>query len=625
MADTKPFDLRRDFLRVLLHPALSLLLVPAVTLGFARLARSMQDGVYLESIRNNIDVATDIPAEEKPRLKAFYEANPPSGVCTNDDAELARYREGVCSTGSEMWQFVHVETAAWIALLLGVAGLAGALALGFIASRKPTLQYVAFVTGWRSLSFVAAVQAIVQGTFLTWLSFWVTALFFNIYVPKLIFIIGALAVFGIWTAVRGIFRNVSAVSGVEGEVLAASDAPGLVDRVKELAGRVGTEPPANIVGGIDDNFFVTESPLVAGETQLSGRTLFVSLPLLRVLEATEADAVLAHELAHFRGGDTAASARLGPALVRYDGYAHELSQGLTTLPAFYVMVMFRTVFELALSEERRRREFTADRVAAEHTSAEDLGKALLKTTAYSSHRAATENELFAQQQRHEAALGIRERVHTGLGAHVATAQFKQVVQASSVPHPFDSHPPLDTRLSALGTALTPDDCGRILEAPPARTWVDGVEAAEAIETRLWTAYERRFTDAHELSLTYRYLPSTDEERALVEKHFPEQTFTQKAGTTLRLTYEALELPGAAQPLLLAEIIEAKIDDGNFSTTLVLTHSIDSRSGKGPTKVDLRALGGEQEAFKARFGAYWHRARVAHQAAQGAAQGAVAAT
>jgi hypothetical protein len=60
-----------------------------------------------------------------------------------------------------------------------------------------------------------------------------------------------------------------------------------------------------------------------------------------------------------------------------------------------------------------------------------------------------------------------------------------------------------------------EDAPRIFGARPAKTWADEVLTGAAIELRLWTAYEARFKRNHELSLAYRYLPATDEERALV--------------------------------------------------------------------------------------------------------------
>ncbi len=55
---------------------------------------------------------------------------------------------------------------------------------------------------------------------------------------------------------------------------------------------------------------------------------------------------------------------------------------------------------------------------------------------------------------------------------------------------------------------------------PAATWAQQILTADAIEQRLWGAYEQAFAADHERSLAYRYEPANDEERALVLPYFP---------------------------------------------------------------------------------------------------------
>ena len=50
-------------------------------------------------------------------------------------------------------------------------------------------------------------------------------------------------------------------STVEGEVITRAASPALWARVDGLCRRLGTRPATHIVGGIDDNFFVTEHPV----------------------------------------------------------------------------------------------------------------------------------------------------------------------------------------------------------------------------------------------------------------------------------------------------------------------------------------------------------------------------
>lgn len=610
--------LRKDIVKSVLAPALTLLVIPVIGWGVATSGIGKLDRLILENIHRNIDSATDVPADEKPLLKTFYSENPPSRVCDSADPGLVQYRDAVCGLGGEVWQFVVARQVSQGAFVLGLCGLITAALLCAMAWRFAWIQYGILRAGWVGLTALVAIEVVVQAALATWLSYWVTALYFNIYVPKLIIIVGILAAIGAWTALRGMVRRAVFMPEVEGEVVAKSAEAGLWSRLSRLASRVGTEPPSNVIAGIDDNFFVTESPISAGEKQVEGRTLFVSVPLLRILSADEADAVLAHELAHFRGGDTATSTKLGPALIRYDRYMGELGSSPLTLPAFFLMRLFRVIFELARQRESRRRELVADRVAAETVSSDALARALLKTSAYSSHRAKTEQELFDADKKHAAStLALSDRIAAGLSAHVATAQFREAIASQNVPHPFDSHPPLDQRLQGLGAKRTADDCEALVREAPADSWVEHLPGVDGIEARLWAAYETRFVSAHEITLAYRYLPRNDEERALVEKFFPARSFVLKDGGELRLTYEGVRTADG-QFVLFAELFSVTVDEGNFRHDLILNYLMDLK--RDAKKIKLRALGNSaaQAQFKETFGRYWGRYQSASAAVAPAA-------
>ncbi len=190
-----------------------------------------------------------------------------------------------------------------------------------------------------------------------------------------------------------------------------------------MAERLKTAPPKQIVAGIDANFFVTQAPLKVGDEILKGRTLYVSLPLLRKLETGEADAVLAHELAHLSGGDTANSAKLGLALQHYDQYCARMGKGGATLVVWPLLALYRIIFELALARSRRQREFRADSVAAKLVSPEAIGKSLVKLAAYSIYRNKIESDLFGHNAQHTGSLGIASAIDSGLGTYVHSAAF----------------------------------------------------------------------------------------------------------------------------------------------------------------------------------------------------------
>src|SRR5690606_28099334 len=90
--------------------------------------------------------------------------------------------------------------------------------------------------------------------------------------------------------------------------------------LKGICDQVGTELPDQVIVGIDDRFFVIETPVCVNGTWYAGRTLYVSLSMLKQLSGREADAVLAHEMAHFSGNDTLHSQKIAPLLSRYQLY-----------------------------------------------------------------------------------------------------------------------------------------------------------------------------------------------------------------------------------------------------------------------------------------------------------------
>lgn len=604
--------LRRDFFKVLVLPALTLLLLPLGSIAFARYGESKIDAMIAESIEQSIAADASLSPEARAEASAFYRAHPASEACDDPSPELAQLREVVCRPGKEVWQFLWAERLGWWGTWLGLFAFAFIGALGLLAWRRPGAQYASFMLGWRGLQLMVAAETLMQATLAVWLSYWVTALLMNVYVPKLILIIALLALFAVWSIVRALFRAAPARLPVEAEPLSETDAPSLWAHVRALAARLGTEPPRAIVAGIDDNFFVTEQGLglVSGQ-QLEGRVLYLSLPLLRVLSTSEADAVFGHELAHFRGGDTAASAKLAPALVRYGQYLDALAEGGLTVPAALVMRLYRAVFELALKKEQRRRELVADAEAAKLTSPDDVARSLLKVTGYSAFRTETERALFEHRETHTSDLGLQARIDAGLQAHVTSQAFLQAVKTLHVPHPFDSHPLLEERFANVKTAVRVEDVARAFDRKPEKTWADEVVSGAELERRLWAAYEARFKAQHEVSLAYRYLPANDAERALVVKFFPEQRFTNKDGE-LAVNHVGVRTPDGTQ-FAFRDVQSAQIDDGSFSTHLVVKVT-DPTGASSTVRINLRGMSPNAEPFKAAFANYWQRDQVARRSA-----------
>ena len=599
-----------DLFRVFLLTLVSLFAIPAATLVFTEYALRTEDAEFLQAIEKRIASDTRLSAEDKAQTTEFYRSHPLSKACDATAEEDREFHDKVCRPYSMYWHFHWADRAAIWTLALGAALLAAALVLGALAFANRGLRYASFVAGWRLMTVSSAVEVVLQSTMLVWLSFWLTAYFWQSYYVKLIAIAGIAAAAAVFYAIYTLFKKLPSGNEIEGEVVAEADAPRLWERIRQLATRVKTAPPDQIVAGIDTNFFVTEAPCQVGGRTLDGRTLFVSIPLLRVLDQSEADAVLAHELAHLGGGDTRSSAALGPKLQQFDQYTWQMRSGGLTIVAHYLLRLYRMIFAFALARDSREREYKADRVSAGLTAPSAIVQSLIKISAYASYRNDVERKLFAQNREHDGALGIAGFVAAGLPPYANSEAFIETMKTADVPHPYDTHPPLLERMRNVGHHVPESAYGAIVATAPEASWADDIETAAAIEHRLWSDYEQRFVQNHELSLAYRYEPATDEERAVVLRHFPPVAFALKNGESVEVSYTGLhQSVDGGSTIGWDEAKDLTYQDNTFGDILVVTHHDKGMLGARTTKVKVSGIGKQKEDFKAAVGRYWQRHQI----------------
>ncbi len=601
------------FLRTYALPALWLFALPLVGLWFSGHATDRFDQTVLTAIEEQFARNGQLEGEERQAALAFFRSTPASAACLAPEGELTEYRASLGDACSDARQFAWMGRLALGAILLGLFSAAIALLCAGAAFVSRPLQYGGFVVGWNVLRVTGALQALAQGGLAVWLSYWMTAVWTQRYFPKLILMVGILAAMALFLVVMAIFSRPPLDFEVEAEVLEEARAPELWAHVRRLCERLKTPPPHHILAGVDANFFVTESEVRVGERSLTGRTLYVSLSLLRLLERSEADAVLAHEMGHLLGGDTGHSKRLAPMLAHFSQYLQALRDGVLTLPIFHFMLAYRGLFELSLGRSRRASELAADRLAAGLTSGQDIARSLVKVGAYANFRDRVEAELFSRSEQ-QRSVAIAERVALGFAQYAGSEAVHGDLNGAVTPHPFDSHPPLAARLENVGQALAPSDVVQVLLAPSASSWVSAILDAEAIEGRLWGAYEARFAAAHDVALAYRYVPSTEAERQHVEKHFPPLTFEGKEdGPEVHLDYAQVSCAEWEVPVRLEQVKSASTEERLFKKYLDLQLK-DASLFKGKRSICLSKLqdaDGLLEAFSTYLGR--HRAMEEYQA------------
>lgn len=590
---------RQDFSKVgfaktFVLPALLIFVVPILSYLFFWHAQERFDSRIRTSILQDIRKDAQLSQDEHDAAVRFFTDTPFSQLVTNE-----QFAANVDSTTQTYYMsFRWMMRLALLSVLCGLVVflLAGVCAL--VSLRSQSAQYWSLMIGWHVLRIYGALQAIVLGILIVALSFWVTALWFEFYSIKLIGIAGVLAVVSVAALIAAIFQTPDNDFQVEGVVLKPADAPGLWQELSAICGKVGAEPPDQIIAGIDDSFFVTEHPIKVAGDIYRGRTLFVSLALLKHLNSTEADAVLAHEMAHFSGQDTLYSKKISPMVQRYDAYVGALYSNPITLPIYYFMHCFRAIFEASLRKRSRQREFRADEIAAANTSPRDFAGALLRTVAYSKFRGQVENDLFKQEQALETA-DVSQRIDRGFSAYAVAFAAEPEIGRIEAAHPFDTHPPLSQRLGAIGIQMNQVEVEGLLSSVGDGGWRNHIPRADELERQQWTAFEDRFRAYHEETLPYRFLPETPEEQAVVEKVFPPMEFTSSEGT-FSIDFEKCHLATWPDAVHYREIRKCEVDENQLFKVAY------EREGAQTRKIKLKIFSPHQQDVLNKFQQYYGR-------------------
>ena len=584
------------FAKTFVRPALLIFLIPALSLAFFLHAQSLFNQRAAETILQQIRADKSLSEDERARAIEYFTNVPFSEQILNKD-----FAQQVDS--NVRFEFATFRWMIRLSLLSIISGLAvfivGGICVAF-SVRSQFAQYLCLSLGWNLLRIYGALQTIVLGILMTALSFWVTALWFNMYIVKLILLAAAMAVIGAGVVIASIFKTPKNDFMAEGMVLNPESQVPLWERLNKIAAKVGTSPPDQVVAGIDDCFYVTEMPLKVNDKLVTGKTLYVSMPLLKQLNAVEADAVLAHEMAHFSGQDTVYTKKIAPLLLRFQEYLQALYSNAITMPVFYFMNCFRAMFELSLGKVSRNREFRADGIAANVTSPREFSAALLRTIAYSQYRQSVEMDLFENQQKLDTA-DISNRIARGFPDFVIGFTKNPEIGQSETTHPFDSHPPVSQRLEALGVSLQADEAQSLIGGSGDGGWYDSITGANEMERSLWQAYEDNFQKFHEESLPYRFLPATSEEREIVEKGFPAKEF-KATEVTLSIDCDKFQLSTWSDPLQFSEITNCTL---NNYTDLQIAFT---REGSRTRTIDVAKFNQDQrqvilDEFQRYYGRY----------------------
>ncbi len=248
---------------------------------------------------------------------------------------------------------------------------------------------------------------------------------------------------------------------VFGVIADPSRFPALIARVARIAATLKVRAPTRIIVGLKPGPWASTAPIRLHDGQVlpPGETLYLSPLELRALRSRELDAVIAHELGHFRGPDLRFTELFAPAM-RALLYSW---RGVRSLPRnFMDLARLRALMVLngmawapqrAACSIRQRREFEADRAAFGVAGGADLIAALAKLAMLSSTWGDLQERLLKQVTR---GIGPRNLVLDCLdsvqrvAASGQRAWFSAWLVREQIAQPSDTHPTLVQRAAAAG-------------------------------------------------------------------------------------------------------------------------------------------------------------------------------
>ncbi len=519
--------MKTDFIKTYVLPIFWIFSIPLSSYWFFGYALQERNVQINEIVFNSIQSNTAANGTEKVEFIDSFNSFDYAAICNETKAE---YQLLKTSMGEVCNDFEHYNTAIEISLysiLISITLIICLVGLFLLSFKSQAIQYLTFVVAWNISKLFCIVQVLIQGLLLMAIIYFGPLLIWNAYYPQILFFIAIPIAYSCFQMVAVLVKNIKTPHFISGRLLKQEDSPLLYEELNIICQKFGTEPPDNIVLGIEDNFFVTENELLLNEEdKLTGKTLYASLFHLKKLDKQEASAIFAHEMAHFSGEDTLFSKKTMPMLARCDSYLAILNENFVTLPAFHFLIFFRSIFEISFGKISRVREYRADAMAAEHVGAKALSNALVKFVFYSEYRANLEDTLLLKSEQIKS-INFLTKIDEGVHDFAMNYCFDEGILDQEISHPFDSHPPISKRIAAVAHTLHVKNLREDVLTNEEDSWYHEINNAQVIETELMQDFEKYFLAVHEENLVYQFIPSNRKETDLVEKYFPPVNINSK--------------------------------------------------------------------------------------------------
>lgn len=425
---------------------LSIVLIPAGSLITSRAIQEHLDRKWTQRIGERLHQQAPDASLGEIELQAYA----PSILCQDPNAVAGG--EAVSGFCNRFGNFLLLDTVAAFAAALGLSALLFVAIFGQLARTSPLVMRVGFRFSLWFTRFSVVTLILVNSVLLLTSFYFGQAILgeqLNLYsVAAVAFLVG---IIGLKNASTALVNFRPRPFKVPGRDVTVSEHPALQQFVADVFRQCEAPHPDHVVAGIDFILFASRAKLNCLGKNLSGFSLFLPLPLCRLLSKAELSALVAHELAHHRGPDARATRAFYP---WFEAVLHDL-EGMSRAPVrfmtFPVISIFTFLASSFLGSEAtvsRRRELAADLYAAEKFGRENLASALVKLYAFTATWDYVEEEMRAFLAEGKQIINSSEFFST-LTTITETEVFLKHIALSTISHPTDHHPLLGERLGAL--------------------------------------------------------------------------------------------------------------------------------------------------------------------------------
>ncbi len=264
--------------------------------------------------------------------------------------------------------------------------------------------------------------------------------------------------------------------------------PRLLSLIAEEAKAMQEKEPDEVYATMEVNAAVTE-------VRRTRRVMIVGIPLLHLLSERGFRGVIAHELGHYRGGDT----RLGPWIYRTrEAIGRTIEQlsdedgdeGWGQMLVRQPFIWYARGFLRITNAISRREEFAADACAVERAGRDAHVEALRRVHAF----APAFDAYWRQDVVPALSSGTRPPLAEGFSRFAGTESVQETAErlveqelAEGRTGPYDSHPALAERIAAVEDLPV----GEPDESPPAISLIDDPQALEAAQVEFMLGAEAR--------------------------------------------------------------------------------------------------------------------------------------